>query len=141
MHNAAVDTSGKGVGAPAASNNIDLLDLLGGIGDPSPVLSSNENSSGGGIILESGFGGGSNNVGLLDNSLFGGGGGLMNTNINAIGGGGAGTIAANNNHSSLIGGLLEDLSLSSGSPGEVSLEEKREDEEDLHNIIYSSQCP
>lgn len=33
MHNAAVDTmglGGKGVAAPAASNNMDLLDLLGG---------------------------------------------------------------------------------------------------------------
>lgn len=113
-----ISKSGVGaIGVPSGAstgNNMDLLDLLGGIGDPSPVLTSNDTTTttSNNNILD-GFGGGTTGSsngggGLLDGgSLFGGVGvGMMNnsvpvTNHNSIMGGGLG------------GGLLDDLTLSS----------------------------
>lgn len=115
------------VAAPTG-NNMDLLDLLGGIGDPSPVMTSNDPNNNGALSMLGDFGGSNavaannlNNNGLLDNSLFGGGGGGGNegfTNNNTMMGSGTGS-------SSLIAGFLDDLTLSGASAepeGEVSEE-------------------
>lgn len=130
VHTTSSDATSRGGLAPvpvaSTGNNMDLLDLLGGIGDPSPVMSSNDtniNNNGGMNILDA-FGGldtkapvmGNNGGGggLLDNSLFGGVGGMnssvgfMNTNNNSN------SNSTTQNHSSLIGGLLDDLSLGGG---------------------------
>ena len=112
--------------ASAPVNNMDLLDLLGGIGDPSPVLTSSDSAvtgNGGLNNILGGFGGGldatvnpsingAGGAGLLDSSLFGGvpssGLGLMNSNNNIGGLGGSST---------LMGGLLDDLTSTSGFGG------------------------
>lgn len=132
MHTISSDSTSRGglapVTAASTGNNMDLLDLLGGIGDPSPVMSSNDtnnmgNNNNGGMNILDAFGGldtkapvmaGNNGGGLLDNSLFGGVGGmsssvgLMNTNNNSN------SNSTTQNHSSLIGGLLDDLTLGGG---------------------------
>lgn len=106
--------------APAA-NNMDLLDLLGGIGDPSPVMSSNDtmmiSSSSTAMNVLDGFGTTTtpvasvpvtNNGGLLDGSLFSG---LGNNSATM------GNNNSNNNNNTLMGGLLDDLTSSAFSGG------------------------
>lgn len=123
---------------------MDLLDLLGGIGDPSPVMSSNEsnniNSSSLNSILD-GFGG----LDTTKSPVMGGGGGLLDNNASLFGGGAAAAMPGmmssvgfmnNNSHNSSIlgGGLLDDLA-SMGGAAAVSAEPDGEVRRDLFGEI------
>lgn len=98
------------------NNNMDLLDLLGGIGDPSPVLAT-DNSLGN---IMDGLGGG------IDSSLFGGAkptslatptDGFSFLNNNSLLSGTNMAATTTTNHSALIPGFLDDLT----STGEGSI--------------------
>lgn len=121
---------------------MDLLDLLGGIGDPSPVMSSNEsnniNSSSLNSILD-GFGG----LDTTKSPVMGGGGGLLDNNASLFGGGAAAAMPGmmssvgfmnNNSHNSSIlgGGLLDDLTSMGGA---ASVEPEGEVRRDLFGEI------
>lgn len=108
--------------ASTGNNNMDLLDLLGGIGDPSPVLST-ENSMG-------------NIMDGLDNSVFGGPKATLSTptdgfsflNTNSPLSSTNITLAPATNHSALIPGFLDDLTTGAEATITGEVRQWRDDE-------------